>query len=302
MRTVVAVLRGGPSREYDVSLKTGAAVLDALDKEKYEPRDIFIARDGTWHLHGVGVPPERALFGADVAFNALHGEFGEDGTVQRFLGQLGIPYTGSNAAASATAFNKHLTKQEAKKLGIKIAHGIVVDNSTLSEVEGLESLAHQIFRTFPHPAIIKPMAGGSGQGMTVAENFMQLQHGLAQAFDFGPQALVEEYIKGKDASVGVINNFRNEATYALLPTSHETLSQKEKAELAATAKKIHDGLGLSHYSQSDFIVSKRGIYFLEVNALPKLAKESSLGRALHSVGAKLSDFLEHLLTLARTKK
>jgi len=298
MRTVVAVLRGGPSREYDVSLKTGAAVLDALDKEKYEPRDIFISRDGTWHLHGVGVPPERALFGADVAFNALHGEFGEDGTVQRLLGQLGIPYTGSNAAASATAFNKHLTKQEAKKLGIKIAHEIVVDNSTLSEVEGLESLAHQIFRTFPHPAIIKPMAGGSGQGMTVAENFMQLQHGLAQAFDFGPQALVEEYIKGKDASVGVINNFRNEATYALLPTSHETLSQKEKAELAATAKKIHDGLGLSHYSQSDFIVSKRGIYFLEVNTLPKLAKKSPLGRALQSVGAKLSDFLDHLLTLA----
>ena len=293
MRTVVAVLRGGPSREYDVSLKTGAAVLDALDKEKYEPRDIFIARDGTWHLHGVGVAPERALHGSDVAFNALHGEFGEDGTVQRLLGQLGVPYTGSNAVASATAFNKHLTKEQAKKLNIKTPHGIIVDSSTS---------AHQIFRTFPHPAIIKPAAGGSGQGISVAENFMQLQHGLAQAFDFGPQALVEEYIKGKDVSVGVINNFRNEATYALLPTSHETLGQKEKATLAAIAKKIHDGLGLSHYSQSDFIVSKRGVYFLEVNASPKLAKESLLGRALGSVGAKLADFLDHLLTLARTKK
>jgi len=290
MRTVVAVLRGGPSREYDVSLKTGAAVLDALDKEKYEPRDIFIARDGTWHLHGVGVAPERALYGSDVAFNALHGEFGEDGTVQRLLGQLGVPYTGSDATASATAFNKHLTREEAKKLGVKIAHGIVVDNP---------ASAQQIFRTFPHPAIIKPVVGGSGQGSMVAENFVQLQHGLTQAFDFGPQVLVEEYIKGKDASVGVINNFRNEPTYALLPTPHEMLSQKEKNELAAIAKKIHDGLGLSHYSQSDFIVSKRGIYFLEVNTLPKLAKESPLGRALHSVGAKLSDFLDHLLTLAR---
>ena len=293
MRTVVAVLRGGPSREYDVSLKTGAAVLDALDKEKYEPRDIFISRGGVWHLHGVGVAPERARHGSDVAFNALHGEFGEDGTVQRLLGQLGVPYTGSNAVASATAFNKHLTKEQAKKFNIKTPHGIIVDSSTS---------AHQIFRTFPHPAIIKPAAGGSGQGISVAENFMQLQHGLAQAFDFGPQALVEEYIKGKDVSVGVINNFRNEATYALLPTSHETLGQKEKATLAAIAKKIHDGLGLSHYSQSDFIVSKRGVYFLEVNASPKLAKESLLGRALGSVGAKLADFLDHLLTLARTKK
>jgi len=297
MRTVVAVLRGGPSREYDVSLKTGAAVLDALDKEKYEPRDIFISRDGTWHLHGVGVAPERALFGADVAFNALHGEFGEDGTVQRLLGQLGVPYTGSNAVASAIAFNKHLTKEQAKKLGIKLPHSTLVENRG-----DIDTLAHSVFRTFPHPAIIKPVAGGSRQGSMVAENFVQLQQGLAQAFDFGPQVLVEEYIKGKDASVGIINDFRNEPTYALLPTSHEILSQKEKATLAAMAKQVHDGLGLSHYSQSDFIVSKRGIYFLEVNALPKLAKESSLGRALHSVGAKLSDFLEHLLTLARTKK
>src|SRR3989344_6791957 len=185
MRTVVAVLRGGPSREYDVSLKTGAAVLDALDKEKYEPRDIFISRGGVWHLHGVGVAPERALHGSDVAFNALHGEFGEDGTVQRLLGQLGVPYTGSDAVASATAFNKHLTKEQAKKLNIKTPHGIIVDGS---------ASAHQIFRTFPHPAIIKPAAGGSGQGISVAENFMQLQHGLAQAFGFGPQVLVEEYI------------------------------------------------------------------------------------------------------------
>ena len=297
MRTVVAVLRGGPSSEYDVSLKTGASVLEALDKEKYEPRDIFISRGGEWHLHGVGVAPEQALFGADVAFNAMHGHYGEDGQVQRLLDQLGVAYTGSDALASATAFNKQRTKEAVQKLGVKVAHGIVVDDSG-----DIEELAHQLFRTFPHPAIVKPVIGGSSVGTTIAKDFHTLQYALEQAFGVSDRALVEEFIKGREASVGVVNDFRNETTYALLPTPHETLSKKEKSDLIAIAKKVHDGLGLNHYSESDFILSKRGIYFLEVNTLPILTKESSLARALQSVGAKLSDFLDHVINLARRKK
>ncbi len=297
MHTVVAVLRGGPSREYDVSLKTGASVLEALDKEKYEPRDIFIDRNGQWHMHGIGVAPEKALFGADVAFNALHGHYGEDGEVQHLLEQIGIPYTGSGTVASATAFNKQQTKDIAKKLGVKVAHGVVVENT-----RNIEALAHNIFRTFPHPAIVKPVTGGSSHGTTIAENFAQLERALAAAFDYAPQALVEEYIKGKEATVGVVNDFRNEKTYALLPTPHEVLSQKEKNGLVAIAKKIHDGLGLSHYSESDFIVSKRGIYFLEVNTLPNLSKESLFHKSLNAVGSSLSHFIDHVIGLARNKR
>ena len=297
MRTVVAVLRGGPSFEYDTSLKTGAAVLDALDKEKYEPRDIFIDRNGQWHMHGIGVPPEKALFGTDVVFNALHGHYGEDGQVQRLLEQLGVPYTGSSAVASAVSFNKQQTKYLAQNLGVKVAHGVMVENTG-----DIEAVAHNIFRTFPHPAIVKPVTGGSSQGTTIAENFAQLERALAAAFDYAPQALVEEYIKGKEATVGVVNDFRNEKTYALLPTPHEVLSQKEKNGLIAIAKKIHDGLGLSHYSESDFIVSKRGIYFLEVNTLPNLSKESLFHKSLNAVGSSFSHFLDHVIGLARNKK
>ena len=296
MRTVVGVLRGGPSSEYDMSLRTGAAVLEALDREKYEPRDIFIDRNGQWHLHGIGVTPEKALFGADVAFNALHGHYGEDGQVQRLLEQLGVPYTGSRAAAAATSFNKHLTKQEADKVGVKTAHSIVVEYTG-----DTEAAAMRIFRTFPHPAIVKPVTGGSSVGMTVAENFAQLRHALDKAFDYAPQALVEEFIKGRDATVGVIQHFRNEPTYALLPSAYETFSQKEKDELVSIAKKIHDALGLQHYSESDFVVSKRGIYFLEVNALPGLHKESLFNKSLGAVGSSLSHFLDHVISLVRRK-
>src|SRR3989338_7550855 len=212
MRTVVAVLRGGPSSEYDVSLKTGASVLEALDKEKYEPRDIFISRGGEWHLHGVGVPPEQALFGADVAFNAMHGHYGEDGQVQRLLDQLGVAYTGSDALASATAFNKQRTKEAVQKLGVKVAHGIVVDDS--GDIEGL---AHQLFRSFPHPAIVKPVIGGSSVGTTIANDFHTLQYALEQAFGVSDQALVEEFIKGREATVGIVDDFRSKPAYALMP-------------------------------------------------------------------------------------
>jgi len=297
MRTVVAVLRGGPSSEYDLSLRSGAAVLEALDKEKYEPRDIFIDRKGQWHMHGISVPPEKALFGTDVAFNAMHGHYGEDGQVQRLLDQLGVPYTGSSAVASAASFNKQQTKYLAQNLGVKVAYGIMVENTG-----DIEAIAHTIFRTFPHPAIIKPITGGFSQGTAIAENFNQLQYALAKAFDFAPQVLVEEYIKGRDATVGVIQNFRNESAYALLPSPNEILSQKEKNSLIAIAKKIHDGLGLSHYSESDFIVSKRGIYFLEVNTLPNLSKESLFHKSLNAVGSSLSHFIDHVIGLSRNKR
>jgi D-alanine-D-alanine ligase len=320
MRTIVAVLRGGPSSEYEVSLKSGASVLEAIDKEKYEPRDIFISRKGDWHLHGVSVAPERALHGVDVAFNAMHGEYGEDGQVQRLLDRLSVPYTGSGAIASATAFHKHLTKEAAQKIGVKVAHGIVVEQK-----DDIDSIAQQLFRSFPQPSIVKPVAGGSSVGTNIAHTFHGLQHALGAAFAVSPEVLVEEYIKGREATVGVIDDFRSEPVYALLPVeiippsehsffSYEAkysgksiervpgnFSPAESQELQRIAKAVHGGLGLSHYSRSDFIISKRGIYFLEVNTLPGLTKESLLPKALNAVGSTLSHFIDHVLSLARRK-
>lgn len=319
MRTVVAVLRGGPSSEYDVSLKTGASVLEHLDRDKYEPRDIFIDKQGNWHLHGVAVPPERALHGVDVAFNAMHGHFGEDGQVQRVLERHGVPYTGSGPFASSLAFHKGQTRELAKRLGVKVAHGVVVPAGDP------EALAHELFRTFPHPAIVKPATGGSSVGTTIAHNFHQLQHGLETAFQYAPEALVEEFIKGREATVGVLDDFRDHKTYALMPVEiipppdrffdYEVkyngatqeicpgnFSHAEKRALEHAAKLVHEGLGLSHYSRSDFIVARRGVYFLEVNTLPGLTSESLLPKALRAAGASLSHFLDHVLQLARKKK
>lgn len=298
MRTIVGVLRGGPSSEYDLSLKSGAEVLQALDKDKYDPRDIYIDKAGVWHERGFPMQPVRALQGVDVAINVLH-EYGEDGRVHRILDSLNIPYTGAGAAASILALNRHHARSVIKPLGIKIPFGKVIE-----QTPDIHGTALELFRTFPHPAIIKPVVGG---GMFYADNFYSLERALERAWQHSPRVLVEEYINGKRASVGVIDNFRGESAYTLLPAEGERVpglfAQHEKKLLMDAARAIHQTLNLNHYSHSDFVVSKRGVYFVETSsgAGVSLVSEHPFSRALHAVGVKLSHFLDHVINLARGK-
>ena len=325
MKTVVGVLRGGPSSEYEVSLKSGANVLSALNQEKYEPVDIFIDRRGQWHLFGAPVLPERALRDIDVAFNIVHGEYGEDGRLQEILEAFNIPYTGPNASVASLAFNKHRTREAARALGVQVAHGVLIDSAKITD---LQKTAFNIFRAMPHPMLVKPVVGGSSVGMTKVEHFEALPFALERAFAVAPQALVEEFIAGREATVGVIDEFRNERAYALMPVeivppstspffdyeakySGQSIervpgnfSADEKRALTEAARAVHQGLGLSHYSRSDFIVSKRGVYFLEVNPAPAIGftSESLFPKALNAVGASVPHFLDHIISLARKPK
>ncbi len=322
MRTVVGVLRGGPSSEYDISLKSGANVLEHLDREKYEARDIFIDKDEQWHVHGRAQTPEKALAGVDIAFNVLHGEYGENGVVQKLLEEIGVPYTGADAFTSTIAFNKHATREIVKKLNVKVAQGVLVEPG-----DDLDALSLHLFRTFPHPTIIKPVVGGSSVGMTVADSYHALREGLEHALSVSPTVLVEEFIKGREATVGVIDHFRGQKSYALFPIeiipppkhrffNYEAkyggeskeicpgnFSDAEKQVLCDAAIKVHEALGTKHYSRSDFIVSKRGIYFLEINsaAAVGMTKESLLPKALHAVGSSVTEFLDHVITLAHKR-
>ena len=325
MRTVVGVLRGGPSSEYEVSLKSGANVLAALDTTKYEPRDIFIDKSGQWHMRGVPLKPANALDGVEVALNMVHGEYGEDGTLQRILDAVQVPYAGADALTSALAFNKHRTNQSVSKLGIKVPHNTLIDSAKITD---LHKTALNIFRAMPHPFIVKPSIGGSSVGITKVNNFDALEFALQRAFAVSPNALIEEFIPGREATVGVIDEFRNEKHYALMPIeivppasspffdydakySGQSIervpgyfSSEEKRALVDAAKAVHGGLGLRHYSRSDFIVSPRGIYFLEVNPAAGIGmtNESLFPKALQAVGARTADFLDHVIQLAKNPK
>ena len=317
-RTKVGVLRGGPSSEYEVSLKTGSAVLKNLAHEKlaekYEPLDIFIDRAGVWHIAGVPVKPHEALTRADVFVNALHGEYGEDGKVQALLDQHNARYTGSRALASALGMNKTLAKGIFKKSGIKTPYHIVIADRKYSPLD--------IFRTFPMPAVVKPVSAGSSVGISIVRAFDDLEPAIEAAFKIGDEVLIEEFIPGVEATVGVINGFRGEELYALPPieirhnhgffdyeakySSADTpeivpgnFTNEQKAELIRLAREVHATLGLRHYSRTDFIVSpRRGVYILEVNTLPGLTEASLVPKALTAVGSNLPEFLDHIVGLA----
>jgi D-alanine-D-alanine ligase len=314
MKTRVAVLRGGPSEEYDVSLNTGKEVLSNLP-DTYHPIDIFISKEGEWHIHGIPKKPEEIVPHVDVFFNALHGSYGEDGKVQKILDHHNVPYTGSGALASAIAMNKVLTKRELLKHGVKMP---VYTTITLGQ--DIDKRAFSIFRTMPMPAVVKPADQGSSIGVTIARDFESLLQGIYKALEISDTAIVEEYIQGREATCGVVEDFRGQKTYALLPveiipgkstffdydekysgTCTElcpgNFSSEEKRIIQNAAAIAHRAIDLRHYSRSDFIVHpKRGVYFLEVNTLPGLTSESLFPKSLKAVGATLPEFLDHVIT------
>lgn len=321
MQTVVGVLRGGPSPEYDISLKTGATFLGALDEARYHAQDLFISRDGTWHRNGRPMEPVRALTGIDVVVNGLHGSYGEDGTLQRFLERTRVPFTGSRALGAAAATHKARAKGILREQGIAVPRGILF---ALPQDTNAARMADHVFSTFAPPYIIKPAYGGSSLGLTIARTYPELAHALADALEAHETILVEEFIIGQEATVGVIEHFREQAVYALPPVEvvisphalfdHDakyngqtrtacpaSFSHDLKTQLEHAARIAHKALDLSHYSRSDFRISSSGkIYFLECDALPGMTASSLMPQALAAVGTSVPQFVDHLIQIART--
>ena len=320
-RIRVAVVRGGPSSEYEVSLKTGGAVLRNLP-DQYEPLDVFISRDGVWNVGGMPLDPHTLPMKADVVFNALHGEYGEDGTIQRLFDAIQIPYTGSTAFPSALGMNKMLAKAAFKNAGLKVPFGEVFTQGHGTD----EEIAHAAFKRVPSPWVVKPVSRGSSVGVSMANNFAELMEGITRGFDVAPALLIEERIRGREATVGVVDNFRGQQHYVppaiqIITPDHKSFfdydakyggetkeicpgyfTRDEAMMLEDAAIKAHKALGLRHYSRSDFIVSSRGLYILESNTLPGLTDQSLIPKALEAVGCGYPEFLDHILQLALGKK
>lgn len=317
----VGVLRGGPSSEYDISLKTGGHVLQNLSSDLYITRDILISKDGVWHMRGFETTPNRVLKHVDVVFNALHGEYGEDGEVQRILDTFQVPYTGSKALASNLAMNKPRAKEIVSKAGISVPLHVIIEQTS-----DIERTVTEIFRTFPQPVVVKPLNKGSSLGVAFAGSYQELIDVVTTALEVSPSILVEEFIRGKEVTCGVIDDFRGEEKYTLLPIEivlphgkdcfdydakyndedkggatlrcPGNLTAEEKLLIKDATRKVHEVLGLRHYSRSDFIVTPRGVYFLEVNTLPGLTEHSLVPHALKEAGCSFKEFVEHLINLA----
>jgi D-alanine-D-alanine ligase len=320
----VGVIRGGPSNEYEVSLRTGANVIDHLSKElgdKYMLRDILIDKSGKWFVHGIHTAPHTALSHLDVAFNALHGKYGEDGKIQHIFESHGIPFTGSGSFPSALGMNKVLAKEIYKKEKIKCPQSRLLDS--LSDIS---KEAHKVFNAFPLPVVVKPASSGSSLGVTLVKDFSSFDKAVRDAYEHSGSVFVEEFINGKEASCGVIEGYRDQEHYSLPPVEIRPHNKKfydfeakfedksdeivpgnftddEKKQIEAISIQAHKALGLRHYSRSDFIIHpKRGIFILETNSQPELSQDSLINKSLRAIGAPLYHFLDHIIQLAISQK
>lgn len=317
MQTIVGVLRGGPSREHEVSLKSGAAILANLTEERYAAHDIYIDKSGVWHDRGRPTSPERVLRQLDVALIGLHGEYGEDGEVQKLLERFGVPYAGADSFGSYLAMHKVMAKARAQEEGL-----LTPAFQYIESIADVDEAARDIIRKFHQPVIVKPVGWGSSVGVSIVGGYAPVHDAILHLFDEGaPGVLVEEFIRGREATAGVVEGLRGEALYSLptieiIPPEDDFFSYDAKysgktrevcpgnfsrvatEELQRAAKVMHRALGLRHYSRSDFIVAPKGIYYLETNTLPGLTTESLLPKSLAAVGVTFPDFLSHLVNLA----
>lgn len=297
----IGVLMGGLSAEREVSLKSGAAVYKALLASGYDAVAIDVGRDLAGRLVAEGV---------EVAFICLHGRYGEDGAVQGLLELLGIPYTGSGVLASALAMDKIFAKKIFAASGMTITPYVVFRQGEAATVAALP---------FSLPVVVKPSREGSSVGVSIVKTAETLQAAMDAAFRYDREILVEQYVKGREIQVGILdgraigaieivpkNEFYDfEAKYTDGMATHILPAPLPPAQYAALLKageQAHGCLGCSGYSRVDFIVTPAGgAYVLEVNTLPGMTALSLLPEIAQGAGIGFAELVERILLSAALK-
>ncbi len=311
---VVAVISGGPSREHDVSAASGRRVLDGLDRRRYRPLPVLIDRDGSWLVDGrrMGGPLEGASAlheaGCEVVFLALHGPFGEDGTIQGFLAAAGLAYTCAGVLASALACDKIRARALVAAEGIPVARAVTIPPASLEEAAA--TLGFPIFVKNPHE--------GSSLGLALVRDEPSLALAVEELAAGCDRLLLEARVEGRELTGSVLENAHGEiealpvveirhagaffdyhAKYT--PQACEELvpapvPARVAEEVQRQSRRVHALLGLRGMSRSDFIWSEReGIVFLETNSIPGLTPNSLLPRAAAAAGIAFPELLTRLV-------
>lgn len=329
---------GGPSSEREVSLRSGRQVLAALDRERYIPVAAEVTEKGHFKFAKPGevdpdfsdlegtLTPGRALdmmqmLGFEMAFVALHGPFGEDGTVQALLESHRIPYTGSGVAASAIAMDKALTRFAFAGVGIPVAPGAIVTRREWMEL-GDRWIEKALPETVRAPWFVKPTAQGSSVGVRRCANAPELGLAIEEALRFGNTALIEQEIVGVEITCGVLGNAAGELQalpiVEILPRKGAFFTYEEKYDAAGAeeicpprhldpsqirqaqemALRAHRVLGCDGMSRVDMIAGKSGITAIELNTIPGLTERSLLPLAAATAGIPFSRLLDRLIDLA----
>jgi len=308
--STIVILRGGKGSQKDASLLSGQVVYESL-KEVYNVIDVVVDKFDRFFVHGVEKKPEDIFAVADVVINALHGEGGEDGTIQKLMQTYNVAHTGPSVVGAVLAYDKKLARENYKASGLKIPNAKIV---TLEE--DIAGAAKEIFNTIPFPVVLKPSRGGGAHNIFVGRSFPEVESALRALGLSEREVIAEEYIDGQEVTCTVIEKFRGEEYYtpvlagmyfdedgeATFHTNFKITADQQK-KVREYAIEAHKALHMRQYSQSDFIIHpKRGIFLLETNALPPLYKGHALHTSLEAVGSKIQEFFQHIIGLARGKK
>jgi len=295
----IGVLAGGPSSEREISLTSGEAVYNALKEEGCDVALIDVDENSD---------ELKATFKnkkINFAFIALHGRFGEDGTIQRFLEKLAIPYTGSGPEASHLALDKLASKEIFEKNKIDIPSYKIIKSREKIETDD-----------FNFPFVVKPRYEGSSIGLSVIREKKDMAGALEKARKYSDTVIVEEYIKGHEITVGILNNeplcviqvepggefYDYEAKYSrsdtryLVPAPIKKEDYKKSQEIG---KRAHMALNCKAFSRVDMILGDNGkVYVLEVNTIPGLTSRSLLPKAAEQAGISFNQLCRRIAELA----
>ena len=319
----VAVIMGGVSGEHDVSLNSGEGVFTHLLPDRYEGIRVVILKDGAWTIDGgPALPMLNALQvlkeRIDVAFIALHGPNGEDGTIQSLFHLLGIPYTGSDYYASSLAMNKPRTKDVYARAGLAVARDLRLGPDDL--VAGREAVVARVFGELGQPVVVKTTKLGSSVGVDIARNEDALWSTLTEFMPLAGEVMVEEFIEGTEVTSSVIDDPYAAKTVALplveiRPTVSNWFDHRAKYEVGgaeeicpapisekwtAGCKEVgllaHRLLGCRGMSRTDIMIDKVGTpYVIETNTIPGFTGTSLLPQAAEEAGISYEQLVDMLI-------
>lgn len=297
----VAVLMGGKSAEYEISLISGREVIKNLDKRKYKVLPVIIPQNGFNQL------PK----GIDVAFIAMHGTFGEDGTIQGVLDMAGIPYTGPGVLASAIGMDKIIFRKVMDAEKIPISKCVILPKGTKEKI---------IFKSLGNPPyFVKPHNQGSSVGTSIVRTKNGLKKALRAVYRYSNFALIEEYIKGKELTCGIIGNdkpvalpvveiipkneyFDYESKYASVGTQEivpARISKDLTRKIQELSLNVYQAIGAKGFSRIDLLLkNNRKPIVLEINTIPGLTPVSLMPKAARAAGISYPKLLDKIINYA----
>jgi D-alanine-D-alanine ligase len=302
----VAVLKGGKSLERSVSLRSGARVENALARLGHDAVPLDAGPDLVEHL--LAEAPH-------VAFIALHGRGGEDGTAQELLEMVGLPFTGPGVAACALCSDKVLAKHALRAAGVPTPPWFAFNRTAFRELGAVEALAGLEGR-LGFPLVVKPGRGGSALGVRFAGEQSEIPAALVSAFSYDDRVLLERFVDGRELAVSVLGEealpvveaipedgvrYDFEARYEIGRTRFECpaeLSEVEHDSVVEAALGAYRALGCSGFSRVDLILAEDGPQVLEVDAIPGFTDTSLLPQAAEAAGLSFEDLVERILELA----